>query len=63
MAQSGKKIEIAPINKAKNGISGHIYGVKNGISRQKYRQKYGISGFSLGWMRKISPIQIDKTTL
>jgi hypothetical protein len=48
LAQSGKKIEIAPINKAKNGISGHIYGVKNGISRQKYRQKYGISGFSLG---------------
>ena len=48
MAQSGKKIEIAPINKAKNEISEHNYGVKNGISRQKYRQKYGISGFSLG---------------
>jgi hypothetical protein len=29
LAQSGKKIEIAPINKAKNGISGHILSIKD----------------------------------
>lgn len=56
MAQSCKKVEIAPTYKALNGISGHIYGirnriswhicgVKNGISRQNYCQKHGISGF------------------
>ena len=45
MAQSGKKVEIAPDYNTQNGISGHIYRVKIGISGQKYRQKYGISGF------------------